>query len=402
MLSSKNYSGAAPLAIDGGVPVRDTLLPYNKPHVSEDECAAVVEVMRSGWLTTGPDIREFEQAFEAFTGARHAVAVSSGTAALHAAYAAIGIGPGDEVIVPAITFASTATAVMMCGGVPVIADVEPDTVQISCESVRQLISPATRAIAAVDYAGQPCHYEGLRAICDDCKIILLADACHALGADYHGQHVGTLADISAFSLHAVKPIAAGEGGMVTTDNPEWAARVRTFRNHGIATDHHARQRHGMHAYDVEHLGFNYRMTGMQGALALKQLERLPEMHEQRRNIAAIYDAAFADCTELALPRRHDGATHARHLYPILLRLGRLRVGRDTVFAALRAENIGVNVHYPPLHHHTLFRNAAHDGLKAADETYARLLSLPLFSSMNAEDAHDVIQAVEKVLRAYRR
>jgi hypothetical protein len=247
-------------------PTRTTMLPYGRQTIGGDDIAAVVETLRSDWLTTGPKVGEFERAFAAYTGAAEAVAVTNGTAALHAAMAALDIGPGDEVIVPPMTFAASANCVVYQGGTPVFADVDADTLLIDPAEVERRISPRTRAIVAVDYAGQPCDYDALQAIADEHGLALVADACHALGGSDHGRPVGTLADLSTFSLHPVKHITTGEGGVITTNDPELAARMRIFRNHGITSDHRQREQQGSWFYEMTDLGYNYRLTDVQCAL----------------------------------------------------------------------------------------------------------------------------------------
>ena len=251
------------LAIDGGTPIRRTRLPYGRQWLDEDDIAAVGEVLHSDWLTTGPKVGDFEQAFAGFVGAKEAVTVCNGTAALHAAMYAVGIGPGDEVIVPPMTFAATANCVVFQGGTPIFADVNSDTLLLDPAQVESRITPRTKAVIAVDYTGQPCDYDALRTIADRHGLTLVADACHALGASYKGRPVGSLADLSTFSFHPVKHITTGEGGMITTGDPELARRMRVFRNHGITTDHRQREKQGSWFYEMVDLGYNYRLTDVQ-------------------------------------------------------------------------------------------------------------------------------------------
>lgn len=392
------------LAIEGGTPVRPVLLPYARQSVGEDDIRAVADVLRSAWLTTGPKVGEFEQAFAAFAGTKEAVAVSNGTAALHAALHAIGIGPGDEVIVPAMTFAATANAVVFLGAVPVFVDSDPATLLIDPMQVEHAITPRTRAIIAVDYAGQPCDYDALQTIAEHHHLVLVADACHALGGSLRGRPVGSLAMMSTFSFHAVKPMTTGEGGMVTTDDPELATRMRRFRNHGITSDHRERHEQGSWFYAMTDLGDNERLTDFQSALGISQLRNVPLWTERRRAIARRYDAAFGDLPLAPLITREE-VVHAYHLYVIQLALERLSVDRDQVFRALRAEGLGVNVHYIPVHLHPFYRRrfGTEPGrCPVAEAAYERILSLPLFAGMSDTDADDVIAAVRKVLGAYAR
>lgn len=391
------------LALHGGTPVRQTLLPYGRQWIDDADVLAVVQTLRSDWLTTGPKVREFEHAFAAFVGASEAVAVANGTAALHAAVYALGIGPGDEVIVPAMTFAASANCVVFQGATPVFADVDAETLLVDPTSVAALITPRTRAIIAVDYAGQPCDYEALRQLAVQHNLHLIADACHAVGATLQGCPVGTLADLSTFSFHPVKHLTTGEGGMITTDQPALAQRMRLFRNHGITSDHHQREQQGLWAYEMVDLGFNYRLSDIQCALGLSQLAKFPRWLEQRQAIAVRYDEAFATIPAVRPLALRAGVTHAYHLYMVRFDLGQLVADRMTIFRALRAEGIGVNVHYIPVHLHPFYqqRFGTHLGLcPVAESAYETLITLPIFSMMNLQDADDVIKAIQKVVNVY--
>ncbi|HTW92753.1 MAG TPA: UDP-4-amino-4,6-dideoxy-N-acetyl-beta-L-altrosamine transaminase [bacterium] len=393
------------LAIDGGAPVRPKLLAYGHQSIDEEDIRAVVEVLRGDWLTTGPRVAEFERGFAKSVGTNEAVAVSSGTAALHAAMFALEIGPGDEVIVPAMTFAASANCVVYQGGTPVFADVDPDTLLLNPGQVESRITRRTRAVIAVDYAGQACDYDVLREVTGRNRLALVADACHAIGGSYRERPVGSLADLSTFSFHPVKHVTTGEGGMITTDDPERAGRMRIFRNHGITTDHRQREERGSWFYEMTELGYNYRMTDFQCALGLSQLAKLPAWVSRRREIAATYNRAFADMPEVRPLRVRPGVGHAYHLYVVQLQLERLKVDRARIFAALRAENIGVNVHYVPVHLHPFYRRRF--GTKpgdcpVAEEAYDRMLTLPLFPAMSDSDASDVVLALTKVIGVYRK
>lgn len=385
--------------------MRRTMLPYGRQWLDDGDIAAVVEVLQSDWLTTGPKVAEFEQAFAGFVGAREAVAVNSGTAALHAAMYALGIGPGDEVIVPAMTFAASANGVVFQGGTPVFTDVEPETLLLDPAGVEARITTRTRAIMAVDYGGQPCDYEALRAIASRHGLALVADACHALGGSYKGRPVGTLADLNTFSLHPVKPITTGEGGVITTDDPDLARRMRLFRNHGITSDHRQREELGSWFYEMVDLGYNYRLNDFQCVLGISQLRRLPGWVARRQEIARRYDAAFAGMPAIEPLAVRAAVSHAYHLYVVRLGLDQLRVDRAAIFAALRAEGIGVNVHYIPVHLHPFYRQRFGTGAglcPIAEAAYERILSLPIFPRMSDEDIEQVIAAVSKVVEAYRR
>jgi len=390
------------LAVEGGSPVRNTLLPYGHQCIDEDDIKAVVDVLRSDWLTTGPKVAEFEKRFAEMVGAKYAVAVNSGTAALHAAAFAAGIGPGNEVITTSMTFAASANCVLYCGGHPVFADVEADTLLLDPSCVESKVSPKTKAIIAVDYAGQPCDYDALKKITDRHGLILIADACHALGATYKNRKVGTLADMTVFSFHPVKHITTGEGGMVVTDNPDFAVKLRAFRNHGITTDHRQREAEGSWFYEMAELGYNYRLPDINCALGLSQLKKLDKFVARRRQIAALYDSAFADIPALFPLARRDDRKSSYHLYVVGLNLSKLNASRQQVFGALRAENIGVNVHYIPVYWHPYYNKLGYGkGLcPVAEKAYEEIVTLPLFPAMSDRDAEDVIRAVKKVLSAY--
>ncbi|MFC1705300.1 UDP-4-amino-4,6-dideoxy-N-acetyl-beta-L-altrosamine transaminase [Planctomycetota bacterium] len=375
-----------------------SFIPYGRQSIDEDDIAAVVAVLRSDWLTTGPEVEAFEADFAAATGSLEAVAVANGTAALHAAMFALGIGPGDEVIVPAITFVATANSVLYQGGTPVFCDVEPDTLLIDVASAESRITEHTKAIVAVDYAGQPCDYDALRALCSRRGLALVADACHALGGAYKGKPVGSLADLSTFSFHPVKNMTTGEGGMVTTDDPALAARMRTFRNHGITTDFRERARCGTWEYAMTELGYNYRLSDIHCALGRSQLRKLPAWIDRRRAIAAHYDAAFAETNGVSPLAVRPDRRHAYHLYVVRL-TGENHPPRTTVFDQLRAAGIGVNVHYLPVHRHpfygALFENTGRCPI--ADDTYERILSLPMFQGLEDVDEGCVVRAIGAVV-----
>ncbi len=387
------------LAIRGGKPIREKLLPYGRQQIDDDDIAAVVAVLRSDWLTTGPKVNEFEQAFAHFVGAREAVAVSNGTAALHAAAYAAGIQPGDEVIVTPMTFAASANCILYMGGTPIFADVTPDTLLIDPQKVAEKITSRTKAIIAVDYAGQPCQYDILCDLAQEHNLCLIDDACHALGATLQQQQVGTLANLNTFSLHPVKHVTTGEGGVITTDDPELAAKMRVFRNHGITTDHRQRAEAGSFYYEMVDLGFNYRLTDFQCALGMSQLRKQATWLLRRREIAAAYDAAFESLDFMQPLKVRPDATHAYHLYVALFDLAQLGVTRAEIYKALRAENIGVNIHYIPVHLHPYYRSrlGTKPGLcPVAEAAFERMVTLPIFPAMSQRDIEDVIGACRKL------
>lgn len=392
------------LAIDGGDPVRASLLPYARQDISDADVAAVTEALRSDWLTTGPRVPAFEEALAAATGARHAVAFSSGTAALHGALASLGLAPGDEVLTTPLTFAATANAALYVGAEPRFADVDPATLLVDPAAVGAALTARTRAILAVDYAGQPADYEALRAVAAGAPggpVPVLADAAHSLGATRGGRTVGTLADLTVLSLHPAKILTTGEGGAVLADDPGQAAFLRRFRNHGIATELAARRDW---TYAMVELGYNYRLTDVMAALGTSQLARLEAFLAARRGLAARYREALAGHWALDLQAVDPAADPAWHLFVVLLRLDRLRVDRAAIYHALRAEGIGVNVHYIPVHRHPYYRDRYPDlegRFPAAEAAYERLLTLPLFAAMTDRDLDDVVAALAKVTTAYR-
>ncbi len=391
----------AQLAIDGGTPVRSTLLPYAHQQISDDDVEAVAAALRSDWLTTGPRVPAFEAALAELTGARHVIAFSSGTAALHGAAVAAGLGPGDEAITTPMTFAATANAVLYTGAEVRFADVDASELLIDPARVETALTPRTRAILAVDYAGHPADYDALRRIADRAPggaATLIADASHSLGATRGGRRVGTMADMTILSFHPAKILTTGEGGAVLTDDDDHAARLRRFRNHGIATELAARTDW---TYSMVELGYNYRLTDIGAALGSSQLTRLDEFLARRRDLAAYYAARLAGHRYLDLPTVEPGTNPAWHFLFVQLRLDRLTVDRGGVYRALRAEGIGVNVHYIPVHQHPFYRERYPGSVfPVVDAAYERLLTLPLFAGMTNADVDDVVAALDKVTQVY--
>jgi perosamine synthetase len=391
------------LAVNGGTPVRATLLPYGRQSVDEADIRAVVDVLRSDWLTTGPKVGEFEEVFAARVGAKYAVSFSSGTAALHAAAFAAGLKPGDEAITTPLTFAATANCVLYQGAMPVFADVSADTLNIDPEEIAKKISSHTRVILAVDYAGHPAELEKIIETAREHGLIVIEDACHALGAEYDERRVGSIADMTVFSFHPVKHITTGEGGMVTTNHPQFAETLRRFRNHGISSDARQRQSAGQWHYEMVLLGFNYRLPDFACALGIAQLKKLDANLQRRREIAARYTKAFCEILGAIPPVVQPQANPAWHLYPIRIDPEKLRADRAAIFRALRAENIGVNVHYIPVHLHPYYRDRfGYKGgeFPVTEDAYSRLISLPMFHGMIDQDVEDVVRAVTKVVEHY--
>jgi perosamine synthetase len=391
------------LAVDGGTPVRKTLLPYGRQSIGEDDIQAVVDVLRSDWLTTGPKVAEFEESFAAWVGAKHAVSFSSGTAALHGAAFAAGLKPGDEAITTPMTFAATANCVLYQGATPVFADVSTDTLNLDPEQVAARITARTRAVLPVDYAGHPAEMDAILELAARHGLIVIEDASHALGAEYRQRRTGGIAHMTVFSFHPVKHLATGEGGMVTTDRADCAEALRRFRNHGISSEARQRQTAGQWHYEMVLLGFNYRLTDMACALGLSQLKKLKANLMRRREIAERYSTVFAGLAGVTLPAVRADVSPAWHLYPIRLNLEKLTADRAQVFRALRAENIGVNVHYIPVHRHPYYRDRfGYRGgeYPIAEDAYERLISLPMFHGMSDQDVEDVVTAVKKIAVAF--
>ena len=369
------------------------MIPYGKQSISTDDIAAVCDTLNSDFITTGPKVEEFESAFAKFAGAKHAVAVSSGTAALHCAMLAAGISQGDEVIVTPMTFAASANCILYCGGTPVFADVHPGTLLIDPAEVEAKISPRTHAVVAVDFAGQPCSYDALTSICRNNKLILITDACHSPGSLYKGRMTGSIADMTCFSFHPVKHITTGEGGMILTGSEAYASSMRAFRSHGIGTSYREREARGEWYYEMTALGYNYRITDFQCALGISQLKRLPAWLERRREIARAYDDAFAGTPAVVPLDTAAGAIHAYHLYVVRISEG---LDRNKVFRELRANGIGVNLHYIPVHLHPYYvkRFGTGPGLcPVAEKAFNQILSLPIFPSMTDDMVDEVIAKV---------
>ncbi len=374
------------------------MIPYGRQFIDQDDIEAVLNVLKSDWLTTGPKVDEFEEKVCEFVGARYAVAVSSGTAALHCAMFAIGIKPGDEVIIPPMTFAATANCVVFQGGKPVIVDVAQDTLLIDPVCIKEIMSPKTRAIIAVDYTGHPCDYDTITDISKSNKIPLVADACHSLGAKYKGKLVGSLADLSVLSFHPVKHITTAEGGMILTDNKEYYERMRLFRNHGIKTDHRQREKQGSWIYEMTELGYNYRITDIQCALGITQLHKLPEFLSKRRAIAKKYDKAFAEIESIQPLFVQNYVQHAYHLYVVRLKKGKSEKDRSQIFREMREKGVGVNVHYIPVHLHPYYRRKFNtvEGLCPVSETaYEEIISLPMHPNLSDDETNRVIDTLIK-------
>lgn len=365
---------------------------YGRQSIDENDIKAVEEVLRSDYLTTGPKIEEFERKVAAYTGAKYAVAIANGTAALHAACYAAEIGEGDEVITTPITFAASSNCVLYCGGKPVFADIDEKTYNISPEDIERKITSATKAIIAVHFTGQPCEMEKIHNIARKHNLIVIEDAAHALGAQYKGKMVGSISDMTTFSFHPVKHITTGEGGMILTNNDRLYQRLKLFRTHGITRDDKLMTKNdGPWYYEQLELGFNYRITDIQCALGISQMDKLPEFLNRRKNIAARYNEAFADNDNIQIPYQESGCDNAWHLYVIRMKNGK----RKEVFEKLRKAGIGVNVHYIPVYQHPYYRNHGYKDTicSNAEEYYKECISLPLYPGLKDEEQGYVIKKV---------
>jgi perosamine synthetase len=371
------------------------MLPYGKQTIDTADIDAVNEALKSPMLTTGPLVDQFEKDFAAATGSDFAVAVNSGTAAIHAALHAIGIGAGDEVIVAAMTFVATANAVLYCEGTPVFADIETDTLLIDVFDVERKITPHTKAIIAVDFAGQPCDYRELKELATRYGLHLIADACHSLGGSYHGRPVGSLADISCFSFHPVKQITTCEGGMITTSNPQWSRRMKRFRSHGIDATAAVRQHNNTHHYDMQILGFNYRLSDLHSALGISQLKKLKSFVSRRQQIALRYQQNLSDLKSVELLVDRDDRSNGRHLIVAKWDECGTGVARDVLYHHLRNHQIGVNVHYRPVYQNSFYTKqfGKNETCPNADRVYQQTISLPVFPTMTQSDVDYVCDCI---------
>lgn len=387
-------------------PVRTEFLPFHSPVVGDEEIAAVVKVLRSGWLTTGARAKEFEAEFAKFVGASHAVAVNSGTAALHLALAAIGIREGDEVIVPTMTFAATAEVVLYLGARPVLVDCEPDTLNIDPARLEAALTSRTKAIIPVHFGGQPCDMGRILDFARDRRLRVIEDAAHALPARYQNEMIGAMGDITCFSFYATKTITTGEGGMATTENPEWAESMRVLSLHGI--NHDAWKRYsaeGSWYYEVLCPGYKYNLTDVAASLGIEQLKKCNAFFAARKRIAEAYNDGFADLPEVVTPACRPGLQHAWHLYVIQLDLDRLTITRKEFIEELKMANIGTSVHFIPLHLHPYYRDQfgyRPDDFANAACAFERIISLPIYPKMTDGDVDDVICAVRSIVEKHRR
>lgn len=371
------------------------MIPYGRQTIEDDDINAVIEVLKSDYLTTGPKIAEFEKSVADYVGAKYAVAISNGTSALHAACFAAGIGPGDEVITTPITFAASSNCVLYCGGTPVFADIDPKTYNIDPDDIRKKITDKTKAIIAVHLAGQPCDMDEIHKIAKENNLIVIEDGAHALGSVYKGKKVGSLSDMTTFSFHPVKPITTGEGGMIVTDNEEFYKKMVLFRSHGITRDKTMMTRNdGPWFYQQFDLGFNYRITDIQCALGCSQMKKLDRFLAKRKEIVLRYNEAFADCENIVTPYQLPETESGWHLYIVQVK----NCGRKQIFEALRDKGIGVNVHYIPVYMHPYYQEHGYKDVhcKNAEEVYSHIISLPLYPGLTEEQQSYVIDTLKSL------
>lgn len=371
------------------------MIPYGRQTIDEDDINAVIDVLKSDYLTTGPKIAEFEQAVASYTGAKYAVAISNGTSALHAACFAAGIGRGDEVITTPLTFAASANCVLYCGGTPVFADVDPYTYNIDPKDIRKKITDKTKAIIAVHLAGQPCDMDEIHSIAQEHNLIVIEDGAHALGSVYKGKKVGCLSDMTTFSFHPVKPITTGEGGMIMTDNGELYKRLVLFRSHGITRDDSMMARNeGPWFYQQLDLGYNYRITDIQCALGCSQMKKLDIFLKRRRELAERYNNAFIECDNIVTPYQLPDTQSGWHLYIVQVK----KHDRKQVFETLRDKGIGVNVHYIPVYMHPYYQEHGYKDVHCvnAEEIYSHIISLPLYPGLTDEQQDYVIDTLKQL------
>lgn len=398
---------APALASAGGTPVRDTFLPYALPMFGPEEEQEIIQALASGWITTGPRTKKLEEKLALYTGARNAICVDSCTAALHLSLAALDLKPGDEVITSPITFCATANTILHAGGKVVLADVECDTLNLSAAAVEKAITPRTKAIVPVHYAGHPCEMDDLMALAQKHDLKVIEDAAHAIGAQYKGRKIGTIGDSTSFSFYATKNMTTAEGGAVTLNDDEMAAKIRILSLHGMSKDAWKRYTSaGSWYYEVVAPGFKYNMTDLEAALGLHQLDKLDGFCEQRIAGAKVYDKAIdalGGGVFRMTPRAHVRTVY--HLYPIQLELEALKIDRAQFIEELKAENIGTTVNFIPIHYHPYYRDTLgypKGSFPTAERAYERLISLPLYPRMTATDMGQVMEAVRKVVLNYRR
>jgi len=393
------------LAINGGKPTRSDFIPYGKQYIDDQDIKSVNAVLQSPYLTTGPKVEEFEKELCEFTGATFAVAISNGTAALHAACYAAGISEGDEVITTPITFAASANCILYCGGIPVFADIDRDTWNIDPRKIEEKITSKTKAIIAVDFTGQAVQIKEIKEICKKHNLAFIEDAAHSIGTKYNGVPIGSHADMTTFSFHPVKTITCGEGGAILTNDADLYNKLMLFRSHGITRDEKLLTHTPFNGYNEQiELGYNYRMTDFQAALGVSQLKKINLFSERRKEIVNRYNEAFSKMEELTIQKEIKESDTTRHLYIIRINSQKLAANRDEIYKALNAENIGLQVHYIPVYFHPYYKKLGYEkGLcPNAEALYEEIITIPLYYSLSGEDVISVIEAVKKVIIHYRK
>lgn len=379
-------------------------VPYGRQSIDDDDIQAVVDVLKSNFLTTGPKVDLFEEKLASYVDAKYAVAFSNGTAALHGACFAAGIDIGDEVITTPMTFAASANCILYQGGTPVFADINPKTYNIDPVEIRKKVTSKTKAIIPVDFTGQPVNLDEIMEIAKEHNLIVIEDAAHAIGATYKGEKIGSIADMTMFSFHPVKHITTGEGGIITTNNKEFYNKLRQFRSHGITREPSLlNENQGSWYYEMQFLGYNYRMTDIQAALGISQLNKLDNFIKKRRDIVERYDTAFHSVNEIITPYQHPNNNSSWHLYIIQLKKELVSIDRKQLFEKLREANIGVNVHYIPVHFQPYYQKLGYKigDYPFAEALYEQIITLPLFPGMSDEDVDYVIDTLKQIIQKYR-
>lgn len=393
------------LAIFGGEPIRTDRIEYGRQWVDEDDIKCVADVLRGPLITCGPKVKEFEEKLAKYCEAKYAVAVSNGTAALHCACIAAGIGPGDEVITTPMTFAASANCAIYCGGTPVFADINPETYNIDPKSIREKISPKTKAIVAVDFTGQVVEAREIRTICDEYGLVFIEDAAHSIGSKYEGKKVGSFADMTCMSFHPVKTITGGEGGAILTNDETLHEKLVLAHSHGITKredSFECEEPEGIWWYEQQELGFNYRMTDFQAALLISQLGKIERFIARRKEIVSFYNEKLAKVKGIVLQKELPETDNAKHLYVIRLDLSKLKCTRREFFDAMSAEGIQCQVHYIPVYWFPYYNKLGYrKGLcKNAEAVYSTVMSIPLYPKMTNRDMEDVVCAIKKVCAYY--
>lgn len=387
--------------------MRRTFLPFSKPSIGRDEIREVCDSLRSGWITTGPKVQRFESEFARDFRCSHAIAVNSATSGLHISYVAAGLKPGDEVITTPLTFISTVSMLVALGARPILADIDPQTLNIDCDQIVRKISKKTKAIVPVHFAGLPCDLDRIHAIAKKYRLKVIEDAAHALGTEYKGKKIGSISEFTVFSFHPIKNITTGEGGMITTPHKKWAEELTLLRFHGMSKSAWKRySRSGSPLYDIARLGYKYNMMDIQAALGIHQLPKLKKFNALRAQYAQTYHHSFSEFPELILPKKPSyDHLHAWHLYVVVLDSKKMKIGRDEFVRQMQQRNIGTGIHFTAVHDHSYYKNifsGQRKDLPNANFVSRNIFSLPLYPGMTREDTEDVIAAVQDVVKTYSR